>query len=161
MGRHLGWPPHRPASHAHRRSLAAWPCFASLTGIDADAELESVLAANAAFYDAFEAADLDAMSDCWEHSERVVCTHPGWPSLYGWSKVAGSYYAIFSNPTRQQLILTEVHASCNGDTAWVCADENLLGPSMGHTVSALNVFVRGADGGWKMVAHHGSGVAAR
>ena len=101
------------------------------------------------------------MSDCWEHSERVVCTHPGWPSLHGWSKVAASYYAIFSNPSRQQLILTDAHAAANGETAWVRVDENLLGPSMGHTVSALNLYVRDHAGRWKLVAHHGSGVAAR
>ncbi|MGD9755673.1 MAG: nuclear transport factor 2 family protein [Acidimicrobiia bacterium] len=129
--------------------------------MDDDAELEAVLAANAAFYEAFEAADLDAMSDRWEHSDRVICTHPGWPALYGWSKVAASYYAIFSNPSRQQLILTDVHASRNGDTAWVCVDENLLGPAMGHTVSALNLYVRDAAGDWKLIAHHGSGVMAR
>lgn len=119
-----------------------------------------MLAANAAFYDAFEAADLDAMSDCWEHSDRVVCTHPGWSSLRGWAKVAASYYAIFSNPSRQQLILTEPHVTRTGDTAWVVVDENLLGPAMGHTVAALNVFVR-HEGGWKIVVHHGSGVVAR
>jgi ketosteroid isomerase-like protein len=101
------------------------------------------------------------MSDAWEHSDRVICTHPGWASLKGWSKVAASYYAIFSNPSRQQLILTEPQVRLNGDTAWVVVDENLLGPSMGHTVAALNVFVRGAGGEWKLVVHHGAGVAAR
>ncbi|MFN0025942.1 MAG: nuclear transport factor 2 family protein [Acidimicrobiales bacterium] len=118
------------------------------------------MAANAAFYEAFEAADMDAMSDCWEHSDRVSCTHPGWSSLHGWAKVAASYYAIFSNPARQQLILTEPHVSLAGDVAWVAVDENLLGPSMGHTVAALNLYVLDA-GAWKLVAHHAGGVMAR
>ncbi|MDQ4098748.1 MAG: DUF4440 domain-containing protein, partial [Actinomycetota bacterium] len=26
------------------------------------------------------------MSRVWEHSERVVCTHPGWATLRGWSR---------------------------------------------------------------------------
>ena len=123
-------------------------------------DLDAVLAANAAFYDAFEAADLDAMSDCWEHSDRVVCTHPGWSTLYGWAKVAASYYAIFANPSRQQVILTEPHVTRAGDTAWMAVDENLLGPAMGHTVAALNVFVL-VEGSWKIVVHHASGVLAR
>ncbi len=99
------------------------------------------------------------MSDCWEHSDRVVCTHPGWTTLYTWSKVAASYYAIFSGSSRQQLILTDAHVTRNGDTAWVVIDENLLGPAMGHTVSALNLFVR-QEGQWKVVAHHASSVMA-
>ena len=45
-----------------------------------DAETD-VKAANAAFYEAFEARDMDAMSEVWEHSDRVVCTHPGWQAL--------------------------------------------------------------------------------
>lgn len=35
----------------------------------------AVLAANQAFYDAFEARDFDALSDLWERSERISCTH--------------------------------------------------------------------------------------
>jgi hypothetical protein len=42
---------------------------------------KSVLAANQAFYEAFETHDLDAMSDLWEHSDRASCVHPGcWPT---------------------------------------------------------------------------------
>jgi len=100
------------------------------------------------------------MSDCWEHSDRVTCTHPGWTSLHGWAKVSASYFAIFSNPNRQQLILTEPRVHRVGDLAWVVVDENLLGPAMGHTVAALNLFVRG-DGGWKVLAHHAGSVMAR
>ncbi len=124
-----------------------------------DDELAAVLAANQAFYDAFEAADLDRMSAVWEHSDRVVCTHPGWATLRGWSKVSASWFAIFRNPLRLQVILTEPRAVVVGDCAWVSVDENLLGASAGpgSTVAALNVFVR-RDSGWAMVAHHGSGV---
>ncbi|MGE3327232.1 MAG: nuclear transport factor 2 family protein, partial [Acidimicrobiia bacterium] len=52
-------------------------------------EREAVLAANRAFYEAFERRDFDAMSDAWEHSDAVVCTHPGWRPLHGWAQVAG------------------------------------------------------------------------
>ena len=46
----------------------------------------AVLEANRAFYAAFEARDIDAMSDVWEHSDRSACTHPGWPTLRGWGR---------------------------------------------------------------------------
>ena len=49
----------------------------------------AVRAANRAFYDAFEARDLDAMSDVWEHADRVSCTHPGWRTLHGLGRGVG------------------------------------------------------------------------
>ena len=56
----------------------------------ADGDVGAVHAANASFYDALERGDLDAMSDVWEHSDRVTVTHPGWPTIRGWAKVAAS-----------------------------------------------------------------------
>ncbi|HSL58129.1 MAG TPA: nuclear transport factor 2 family protein [Acidimicrobiales bacterium] len=123
-----------------------------------------MLAANAAFYAAIEAADLDAMSDLWEHSERVVCTHPGWATIRGWGGVSASWFSIFQGPQRLQFVLTNSSVAVSGGTAWVTIDENLLasgvGAGAGGTVAALNLFVRQMDGSWRMVAHHGSPVAA-
>jgi ketosteroid isomerase-like protein len=118
-----------------------------------------VLRANRAFYDAFEARDLDAMSEVWEHSDRVVCTHPGWRILRGWGAVSGSWFALFGGPQRLQFILTNQAVSVAGDLAWVSLDENLLGERVSGTVAAVNVFVR-SDDGWKLVVHHASPVAA-
>jgi ketosteroid isomerase-like protein len=120
---------------------------------------EGVRAANRRFYDAFEAADLDAMSDVWEHSERIVCTHPGWATLQGWAAVSGSWYALFHNGQSLQFIVTNERAVVAGDVAWVACDENILGDgASGGTVAALNLFVR-QDSSWRMVGHHGSPVA--
>ena len=44
-------------------------------------DTHAVLAANAAFYEAHESRDVAAMHAVWEHSDRVACTHPGWPIL--------------------------------------------------------------------------------
>lgn len=121
-----------------------------------------MLAANAAFYEAFESRDLDRMSDLWEHSDRVACTHPGWATLRGWGAVAGSWFALFGGPQRLQFILTNESVEVAGDLAWVSVDENLLdGDSVGGTLAALNVFARADDGGWRVVVHHASPVAAR
>lgn len=54
---------------------------------------DMVAGANQAFYDAHEACDLEAVSVVWEHSDRVVCVHPGWPILRGWEIVACSMAA--------------------------------------------------------------------
>lgn len=110
------------------------------------------------YYEAFEQQDLDAMSDVWEHSDRIACTHPGWRTLHGWAAVAGSWFAIFGGPQQLQVILTDQRVRVVGDMAWVTVDENLLDVEGSGTVAALNVLVR-HEGRWRMVAHHGSPVA--
>jgi ketosteroid isomerase-like protein len=136
----------------------ARPFINVLRAMDA---LEAVRRANQSFYDAFEQRDLDAMSDLWEHSERVTCTHPGWPTLRGWGKVASSFFALFSGSQRMQFLLTNEHVEVDGSVAWVSVDENLLGDQGGNTVAALNVFTYQAGGErWRLVCHHGSVVTA-
>lgn len=123
-------------------------------------DVDRVQAANRAFYDAFEARDLDAMSDVWERSDRVFCTHPGWAMLRGWAGVAASFFALFAGPQAIQFVLTREHVHVDGDTAWVTVDENLLGDQAGATVAAVNIFVRDDGDRWRLVGHHGSAVVA-
>jgi uncharacterized protein (TIGR02246 family) len=131
---------------------------------------DDVAAANAAFYAAFEAGDLDAMADVWERSERARVTHPGWPTLHGWEKVAGSWRAIFSNTPYIQFVLTDEQMLVVEDLAVVTLDENILQatgtdgaaatPDLSAArVAATNVFVQ-HEGRWRMVHHHGSPVGA-
>ena len=133
-----------------------------------DDAADAVRDANSAFYAALEACDLDAMAEVWEHSDRISVTHPGWPMLRGWAKVAGSWDAIFRNTGYIQFVLTDEQIVVHGDTAWVTLDENIL-QSAGTTelsgvcVTATNVYVRDTDAGddrWRMVVHHSSPVSA-
>lgn len=97
------------------------------------------------------------MSDVWEHSDRVLCTHPGWVPLRGWSEVAASYYALFKSDALLQFVLTEQRVEVMGDVAWVSVDENILGDQAGATVAALKVFVRTPGTAiWKLVCHQGA-----
>ncbi len=121
---------------------------------------DDVRAANAAFYAAFEQRDLDAMSEVWEHADRVSCVHPGWPVLTGWAKVAASWYALFDGPQRLQFIVTDERVDVVGDLAWVTCNENLLEGAETQAVAATNVFAR-LDGRWRLVHHHGSAVVRR
>jgi ketosteroid isomerase-like protein len=131
---------------------------------------EAVLAANAGFYAAFESLDLDTMADVWERSDRASVTHPGWPTLYGWARVAGSWDAIFANTPFIQFFVSEEHVDVFGDFALVRCEESILqaggsreaGDDLaelsGARVAAVNAFVW--DGArWRMVMHHGSPVA--
>jgi hypothetical protein len=122
---------------------------------------DEVTEANRRYYEAFEAADLDAMSALWERSPRVTCTHPGWSTLRGWGPIASSYYALFGGGNDIQFVLTREQPLVVGDAAWVSLDENLLGDQGGVTVATVNIFVRDGDGlPWRMVCHHGSVVQA-
>lgn len=125
-----------------------------------DPDVVAVTAANAAFYDAFERRDLDAMSDVWEHSDRVACVHPGWAILTGWGSVSASWYALFDGPQHLQFIVTDERVSVVGDVAWVTCNENLLDGGTTQAVAATNVFARSVDG-WRLVHHHGSPVLQR
>ena len=130
----------------------------------------AVAAANSAYYAAFESRDLDQMAEVWERTDRATVTHPGWPTLHGWARVAGSWDAIFANTAFIQFVLTDEVVHVAGDAAWVTCDENILqsGGSreggedlaelQGGRVAAVNVFVFDA-GRWRMVLHHGSPVA--
>ncbi|HEY6318070.1 MAG TPA: nuclear transport factor 2 family protein [Acidimicrobiia bacterium] len=131
------------------------------------ADVDDVRAANASFYAAFEARDLDAMAEVWERSDRARVTHPGWPTLHGWARVAGSWQAIFSATPFIQFVLTDEDVLVDGDLAMVTLDENILqsaspagddtGELAGARVATTNVFVRAAET-WHMVNHHGSPV---
>ena len=131
-----------------------------MTDPDIDPEIAEVLAANQAFYDAHEGRDPAAMSDVWEHSDRTVCIHPGWPILRTWSSIEQSWRQIFSGPGRNQFILTNEAVAIDGDVAWVTLEENLVDTGATGTVAATNMFTR-AGGGWKLVVHHGSPVMMR
>jgi len=120
--------------------------------------VEAVTAANQAFYDAFEARDLGLMTDVWERSDRVLCTHPGWPTLHGWDAVMQSWDSLLRGPQHLQFILTNAVVTVHDTVGWVTVDENLLDRGTGSTVAALNMFVFDGER-WRLVAHHGSGVA--
>lgn len=119
--------------------------------------IDEVLTANDAFYAAHEERDLGAMSAVWEHADRVVCVHPGWPILRGWPAVEESWRRIFSGAGRNQFILTNQSVDVGEGLAWVTLEENLVDRGETHAIAATNVFALTVDG-WRLVAHHGSPV---
>src|SRR5512136_1191773 len=53
--------------------------------------------AEAAFYDAFEKADLDAMMAVWSDDDDIVCVHPGGTRLSGMAQIRESWRQIFAS----------------------------------------------------------------
>ena len=52
--------------------------------------------AEAAFYEALEKADLDAMMAVWADDDDIVCVHPGGMRLAGVEQVRESWRQIFA-----------------------------------------------------------------
>jgi ketosteroid isomerase-like protein len=119
--------------------------------------LADVRASNRSFYEAHEARDIVAMRQVWEHTDRTVCVHPGWPILRTWPIIEQSWTSIFAGPGRNQFILTNESVAVDGDLAWVTLEENLVDTGATATIAATNVFAR-SSGRWLLIVHHGSPV---
>src|SRR5579883_2287878 len=65
---------------------------------------DDVLAANGAFYAAFNARDMDAMASIWAARAPVACIHPGWNVLIGRDAVLDSWRGILSNPEQPRIV---------------------------------------------------------
>jgi ketosteroid isomerase-like protein len=112
--------------------------------------------AEAAFYDALERADLEAMMAVWSEDEEIVCIHPGGPRLAGYAAVRESWRMIFRNGSRLRVATSGLQATQGMLLAVHNLHEQLSLVGEGEatqTVLATNVYQRGADG-WRMVLHH-------
>lgn len=112
---------------------------------------EAVLAANEAFYRAFDSGDLDAMESLWARHMPVACIHPGSAVLTDRRTVMESWRTILDSGARPSISCCEATAHLCGDAAFVTCYEDLR---QGFLV-ATNIFVW-EDDRWKMV-HHQAG----
>ena len=113
----------------------------------------AVLAANDAFYEAFNAGDAEAMAVVWARAAPVACVHPGRHVLHGHRDVMQSWERILEGPDSPSIACMAARAFIAGDSAFVVCTERLR---EGDLV-ATNIFVReGSD--WKLV-HHQAGPA--
>ncbi len=128
-------------------------------------ESSAVVAANLAFYTAFETADFDAMQRVWADDDSVVCVHPAASPIRGRAAVMRSWLALMAQAPYIQFFLTDVEAGVVGDVASVTCTENVLsadantpvGVFAGGSAAATNVFRR-TGAGWRLWVHHASPV---
>jgi ketosteroid isomerase-like protein len=114
---------------------------------------EDLLAANEAFYQAFNQKDAGLMDDLWANDASVSCIHPGWNLLEGREAVLGSWHNILGNPSQPRIVTGGATASIHGDLGIVICRELVAGSPL----VATNVFVRAA-GAWKLLHHHSGAV---
>src|SRR5262245_54973422 len=113
-------------------------------------EMEAeVLAANDAFYAAFNAKDVEAMDRVWARTVHVTCIHPGWNVLSGREEVMASWEGILTNPNQPRLVAGGATARIVGEIAVVICRELVAGSPL----AATNVFVY-EDGAWRLLHHH-------
>jgi ketosteroid isomerase-like protein len=122
--------------------------------------------AEAAFYEALERADLEAMMEVWSEDEEVSCIHPGGPRLTGFAQVREHWGRMFKSGQRLQVRLSDQVIVSGMMFAVHSVHENILVPgAQGEAggsrsiVVATNVYQR-TGSGWRMVLHHGSPAAA-
>ncbi len=116
-------------------------------------DIDAVLFANEAFYQAFSERDIDAMDELWALDVPVVCLHPGWPPLDGREQVMQSWVSIMANPDSPQVSCHDPQAHVLGDAAYVICYEKIEG----QFLVATNMFARqqGRAGRiWRLVHHH-------
>jgi len=112
----------------------------------------------AAFYEALEAADLEAMMEVWAEDEEIVCVHPGWPRLAGYQQIRDNWAQIFRSGERLKVHLSAQLYVQGLMLSVHSLHENILvagEPKARAPVVTTNVYLRSA-GGWRMVVHHGS-----
>jgi len=114
-----------------------------------------------AFYQAFEARDLDAMMAAWADDEEIICVHPGGPRMVGYDAVRTAWEQLFSGDAKLSFRLDEIVVIETVGLAMQSAIEHVstsAGTARGTAV-ATNVFMR-TPSGWRVVCHHASPVAA-
>jgi ketosteroid isomerase-like protein len=114
--------------------------------------------AEAAFYDAFERANLAAMMAVWAESDDVVCVHPHGPRLVGFDAVRESWVQIFANGATLRVKPT-LQRRYDGQTVAVRAVLEEVAPARENaqvsSVVATNVYEL-TPNGWRLMVHHAS-----
>ena len=115
-------------------------------------------AAERAFYEALDHADLHGLMALWSDEDEVVCIHPGGPRLVGLREIREAWAEILSRGPLH-IHPTQVHAIQTPLTAIHTVIEQVVveGPQGSQLVScvATNVFLKGPTG-WRLVLHHAS-----
>ncbi len=118
--------------------------------------------AEAAFYEAIERVDLEAMMEVWSDDDEVSCIHPGSERVSGYEQVRESWSQIFASGQRLQVSTSDQVVVTGMMYSVHSLHEHILvqgGEDRGarSVVITTNVYVRSGSG-WRMVLHHGSAV---
>lgn len=114
---------------------------------------DAILAANAAYYQAFATGNFAEMSRVWA-DDGVSCVHPGWPALIGRADILESYRNILHSQNRVRIAHHDDTAIVAGDEGRVLCVEIVEGAAL-----AATNWYRRVDGAWRMIHHQASPIA--
>jgi len=117
-------------------------------------EKDAIIAANAAFYAAFAAGNIEEVVRLWADDDEISCVHPGWPAIIGHATVIESWRDILESPARPHIVCVEPYAIIDGVSGRVLCIEIVNGAAL----AACNNF-RCIDGAWRLVHHQSSPIA--
>jgi len=112
----------------------------------------------AAFYEALEKADLEAMMGVWADDEEIICVHPGGAHMVGHEAVREAWRLVFQGGARLTVQVGQLRAMQSMMMATHCVHEFIAIKGEARPaapVVATNVYVRSGNG-WKMLLHHSS-----
>jgi ketosteroid isomerase-like protein len=107
----------------------------------------------AAFYDALNRADVEALMALWADDDEIACIHPGGPRLVGhrairesWSIILehGGLHIMPSVLHETHNLMCSIHSVVEGVTAASGEPAHLV---------ASNVYIK-TPKGWRIVLHH-------
>ncbi|WP_375507136.1 nuclear transport factor 2 family protein [uncultured Nostoc sp.] len=120
---------------------------------------DEVLAANAAFYRAFERKDIETMSAVWSQGTGSFCIHPGSNILRGWKEIRTSWEQIFKNTAYIEINTDIIATEVTEKIACVVLRENVFqvvgGRRLEAQSTATNIFQFLGEK-WYLIHHHGS-----
>jgi ketosteroid isomerase-like protein len=113
--------------------------------------------AEAAFYAAFMARDLEAMMAVWAQDDEIACVHPLGPVRFGRAEVRESWRAVFRHSPPMQFLIEERSRTQSEALAVHVVHEHIrvADTPPQPPVIATNVYRRTTQG-WRMVLHHAS-----
>ncbi|HEY6897159.1 MAG TPA: nuclear transport factor 2 family protein [Rhodocyclaceae bacterium] len=112
----------------------------------------------AAFYEAIERADLEALMQVWAEDEDIICVSPGGQQVSGYAMIRETWRRIFNGGPRLRVTLRPVGSVITPFSAIHSLVEQISfeGDTEGLTpIITSNAYVRGPLG-WRMVLHHAS-----
>ena len=107
----------------------------------------------AAFYDALNRADVEALMALWADDEEIVCVHPNGTRLLGHRAIRESWEVLLEHGGLHILpsqlhelhnLMSAVHTVVEGATAASGEPQHLV---------ATNVYLK-TPKGWRMAVHH-------
>ena len=116
----------------------------------------SAAEAEAAFYRAFEKADVAAMMAVWDQTDDIECIHPLGERISGLQAVDESWRRILSRSGRMQFELADIKRFGDDRLVTHILYENItIDGNRQPAVIATNIY-RFNGTGWHMILHHAS-----